>query len=159
MCILFYFLRQSKRLKFNIMNKLEEIIEQFSDADFQETLELLLDYSEDLPAIPEKFSGELNKEANRVPECETPVYVWVDINNNIVDIYADVAPESPTVKGLVSILVTAFNGVSPEEVESAPQDLLTRLGLAQKLGTRRMFGLGAVYNRIKNEVKNKAMLQ
>jgi len=141
------------------MNKLEEIIEQFSDADFQETLELLLDYSEDLPAIPEKFSGELNKEANRVPECETPVYVWVDINNNIVDIYADVAPESPTVKGLVSILVTAFNGVSPEEVESAPQDLLTRLGLAQKLGTRRMFGLGAVYHRIKNEVKNKAILQ
>jgi len=155
----FYFLQQFKRLKYNIMNKLEEIIEQFSDADFQETLELLLDYAEDLPAVPEKFSEELDKEANRVPECETPVYVWVDINNNIVDIYADVPPESPTVKGLVSILVTAFNGVTPDEVESAPQDLLTRLGLAQKLGTRRMFGLGAVYSRIKNEVKNKAMLQ
>ena len=141
------------------MNKLDEIIEEFSGADFQETLELLLDYSEDLPEIPDRFSGELDKEANRVPECETPVYIWVDINNNIVDIFADVPPESPTVRGLVSILVTAFNGATPNDVESAPMDLLSRLGLAQKLGTRRMYGLGAVYNRIKNEVKKKALDQ
>ena len=141
------------------MNKLDEIIGQFRDADYQETLELLLDYSEDLPDIPDKFSGELDKEANRVPECETPVYLWVDIENNSVHIFADVAPESPTVKGLVSILVTAFNGATPEEVESAPADLLSLLGLAQKLGTRRMYGLGAVYNRIKNEVKKKTLLQ
>ena len=141
------------------MNKLDEIIGQFQDADFQETLELLLDYSEDLPPIPERFVGELEKEVNRVPECETPVYIWVDINNNNVEIYADVPQESPTVRGLVSILVTAFNGVTPEEVESAPQDLLTQLKLAQKLGTRRMYGLGAVYNRIKTEVKKKTMLQ
>ncbi len=141
------------------MNKLEEIIDQFKDADFQETLELLLDYAEDLPGIPDHFEGELENEANRVPECETPVYLFVDINNNIVNIFADVPPESPTVKGLVSILVTAFDGVSPEEVDSAPMDLLSKLGLAQKLGTRRMYGLGAVYNRIRKEVKNKAILQ
>ena len=141
------------------MNKLEEIIEQFRDADFQETLELLLDYAEDLPGIPDELDGELENEANRVPECETPVYLWVGVNGDIVNIYADVPPESPTVKGLVSILVTAFNGVSPGEVESAPADLLSQLGLAQKLGTRRMYGLGAVYSRIKKEVKNKSILQ
>ena len=159
MCILFYFYKGFIRLKLNKMSKLEEIIEQFQDADFQETLELLLDYAEDLPGIPDQFEGELENEANRVPECETPVYLFVDINNDIVNIYADVPPESPTVKGLVSILVTAFDGVSPGEVDSAPQDLLSKLGLAQKLGTRRMYGLGAVYNRIKNEVRNKAALQ
>ena len=141
------------------MNKLDEIIGQFRDSDYQETLELLLDYSEDLPPVPERFSGELEKEANRVPECETPVYIWVDINDNTVEIYADVPPESPTVRGLVSILVTAFNGATPEDVESAPMDLLTQLSLAQKLGTRRMYGLGAVYNRIKNEVRQKALIQ
>ena len=141
------------------MNKLDEIIGQFQDADYQETLDLLLDYSDDLPEIPDRFSGELDKESNRVPECETPVYLWIDIENGNVHIYADVAPESPTVRGLVSILVTAFNGATPEEVESAPLDLLSQLGLAQKLGTRRMYGLGAVYNRIKNEVKNKTLLQ
>lgn len=135
------------------MNKLNEIINQFRDADFQKTLELLLDYSEDLPDIPERFIEERDKGINRVNECETPVFIWVEVDNDIVDIYADVPEESPTVKGLVSILVNAFNGSTPEEVESAPPDLLTQLGLAQKLGTRRMYGLGAVYSRIKNEVK------
>lgn len=135
------------------MNKLNEIINQFRDADFQETLELLLDYSEDLPDIPERFVEERDKGINRVHECETPVFIWVEIDNDIVDIYADVPQESPTVRGLVSILVDAFSGSTPEEVESAPSDLLTQLGLAQKLGTRRMNGLGAVYSRIKNEVK------
>lgn len=141
------------------MNKLEEIIGQFQNADLQETLELLLDYSEDLSPIPKRFSGELDREASRVPECETPVYIWVEIKNNAVEIHADVPPESPTVRGLVSILVTAFNGVTPEAVELAPADLLTQLKLAQKLGTRRMYGLGAVYNKIKSEVKKKALLQ
>ena len=69
------------------MSKLDEIIEQFRDADFQETLELLLDYAEDLPGIPDEFEGELENEANRVPECETPVYLFVDIKNNIVNIF------------------------------------------------------------------------
>ncbi len=141
------------------MGKLDDIINQFQGADFQETLELLLDYSEDLPPVPKRFSGELDKESKRVSECETPVYLWVDIKNNSVEIYADVPPESPTVRGLVSILISAFNGSTPKAVESAPVDLLSRLELAQKLGTRRMYGLGAVYNRIKNEVKKKTLLQ
>jgi len=142
-----------------MINKLEEIIDQFQEADYQETLELLLDYSESLPPVPARFSNELDKESRRVPECETPVYVWVDVKDNAVTIYADVAPESPTVRGLVSILVTAFDGSTPEAVESAPADLLTQLGLAQKLGTRRMYGLGAVYHKIKAEVRKQALLQ
>ena len=141
-----------------MINKLEEIIGQFQQADYQETLELLLDYAESLPPVPERFSDELDKESKRVPECETPVYVWVDVKDNAVTIHADVAPESPTVRGLVSILVTAFDGSTPQAVESAPADLLTKLGLAQKLGTRRMYGLGAVYHKIKSEVRKKVLL-
>ncbi len=147
------------RYYLGVMNKLGEIISQFQDADYQETLELLLDYSESLPPVPERFSGELDKESKRVPECETPVYVWVDVKDSTVKIYADVAPESPTVRGLVSILVTAFDGSTPEAVELAPADLLYQLRLGQKLGTRRMYGLGAVYHKIKAEVKKQALLQ
>ena len=141
------------------MQKLNEIIDQFSNADYQETLELLLDYSEDLPDIPEKFSDASQRELRRVHECETPVYILVELNNGLVDIFAEVPPESPTVRGLVSILVNAFNGSTPEEIISAPPDLLTKLGLGEKLGTRRMYGLSAVYSRIKNEVKKEANIQ
>ena len=141
------------------MSKIHEIIDQFKNADLQETIDLLLDYSEDLPELPERYLSDRDKELNRVHECETPVYIWIEINDDLVDIFADVPPESPTVRGLVSILINAFNGLTPSDIESAPTDLLTQLGLVHKLGTRRMYGLSAVYQRIRNEVNKKAFLQ
>ncbi len=135
------------------MTKIEEIIEAFQAADYQETLAMLLDYSENLPKLPEKYIEARDAGLNRVPECETPVFVWIDLNDGLVQIHADVPEESPTVRGFVGILVDSFNGTTPEEVQSAPQNLVHSLGLDQKLGTRRMFGLSAVYNRIKSGVK------
>ncbi|QMU55951.1 MAG: SufE family protein [Candidatus Mycalebacterium zealandia] len=135
---------------------LTEIVEQFRDSDFQTTLDMLVDYSDDLPPLPEKYIPLLEKSENRVPECETPVFIWIEVNGGKVAIHAHVPEESPTVRGFVSILVDAFTGVSPEEVADAPPNLLNRLGLDKKLGTRRMYGLGAVYARIKKEVGEKA---
>ena len=141
------------------MTKIEEIIEAFQDADYQETLAMLLDYSENLAPLPEKYIKARDAGFNRVPECETPVFVWIDLNDGLVQIHADVPEESPTVRGFVGILVDSFNGTTPEEVQSAPQNLVHSLGLDQKLGTRRMFGLSAVYNRIKSGVKEASGLQ
>lgn len=56
------------------MSNLEEIIEEFNNADYQETLELLIDYSENLPELPEKFTEARDQGLNRVHECETPVF-------------------------------------------------------------------------------------
>lgn len=138
------------------MSNLEEIIEEFNNADYQETLELLIDYSENLPELPEKFTEARDQGLNRVHECETPVFLFVDVRGDKVNIYADVPEESPTVRGLVSILVSAFDGASPDEIKNAPDDLLLRIGIGQKLGMRRMHGLSAVYSRIKDEVDKKA---
>ena len=60
------------------MTKIEEIIEAFQDADYQETLAMLLDYSENLAPLPEKYIEARDAGFNRVPECETPVFVWID---------------------------------------------------------------------------------
>lgn len=141
------------------MTKIEEIIDAFQQADYQETLAMLLDYSESLPELPEKYIEERDAGFNRVPECETPVFVWIEVKDGLVHIDADVPPESPTVRGFVSLLVDSFNGATPQEVESAPLNLVHNLGLDQKLGTRRMFGLSAVYNRIKSEVKEVSGIQ
>jgi len=136
--------------------KLNEIIDLFQEADYQETLAMLLDYSENLPELPEEYKEARDAGYNRVTECETPVFVFVDVKDGKVRIYADVPKESPTVRGFVSLLVDAFSGATPEEVESAPNTLINSLGLDKKLGTRRMFGLSAVYNRIRSEVRNSA---
>jgi len=135
------------------MSRIEEIIGQFRDADYQETLAMLLDYSETLPPLPDEYREARDAGFNRVPECETPVFIFIDVKDGKVNLYADVPRESPTVRGFVSLLVDAFAGVPPEEVVSAPENLINSLSLDQKLGTRRMFGLSAVYNRIRSEVK------
>ena len=141
------------------MTKIEEIIEAFQEADYEETLSMLLDYSESLPGLPEKYIEQRDAGFNRVPECETPVFVWIELHDGLVHIDADVPEESPTVRGFVGLLVDSFNGATPEEVQSAPSNLIHSLGLDQKLGTRRMFGLSAVYNRIKSGVKEAGGLQ
>lgn len=134
---------------------INEIIEQFNAADYQETLALLIDFSEDLPQLPEKYIEDRDKGFNQVHECETPVFIFVEVENEVVKIFADVPEESPTVRGLVSILVSAFDGTTVNDIENAPEDLLMQLGLAQKLGIRRVRGLSAVYAMIKNEVQKK----
>ena len=135
------------------MATIEEIIGEFQGADRQEMIELLIDYSEDLPGIPERFAKHMDRDLHRVHECETPVFIWVEVEDGKVNIFADVPEPFPTVRGLVSILVSAFDGLSPQEIESAPTDFISQLGLAQKLGIRRVRGLSAVYSRIKNEVR------
>jgi cysteine desulfuration protein SufE len=114
---------------------------------------MLLDYSEALPPLPDEYMEARNAGFNRVPECETPVYIFVDMKDGRVHIHADVPEESPTVRGFVSLLVDAFEGASPLEIESAPENLIHSLSLDRKLGTRRMFGLSTVYNRIRSEVR------
>lgn len=135
------------------MASIEEIVREFQGADRQGMIELLIDYSEDLPEIPRRFAERADRDLNRVHECETPVFIWIEVQDGKVSIFADVPEPFPTVRGLVSILVSAFDGLTPEEIESAPPDFISRLGVAQKLGTRRVRGLSAVYARIKSEVR------
>jgi cysteine desulfuration protein SufE len=134
------------------MTKLDELMAEFDDLDYQERLELLLDFSERLPELPEKYRAERDAGFGRIVECMTPVFMWIDVRDGKVQIIADVAPEAPTVKGFMSVLVEAWNGATPAEVDGAPPDILRRMGLADKLGMTRLRGLNAIVHRIKTDV-------
>ncbi len=140
------------------MASIDEIVREFQAADRQEMIELLIDYSEDLPEIPRRFAERVDRDLHQVHECETPVFIWIEVEDGKVNIFADVPEPFPTVRGLVSILVSAFDGLSPKEIESAPVDFISQLGIAQNLGIRRVRGLSAVYARIKSEVKRHGAL-
>jgi cysteine desulfuration protein SufE len=135
------------------MSRLEEIIETFQAVDNDFRLELLLDYAEKLPPLPEKYQSAEQVEVHKVHECQTPVSLWVEVANGKVQIFADVPRESPTVRGFVSMLISAFNGAAPEAVLDTPPDLLNRTGLAHTIGMVRTHGLSAILRRIKEEVR------
>src|SRR5262245_54206404 len=123
------------------MTKLDEIIAEFDDLDYQERLELLLDFAGKLPELPEHYREERDVGLGRIRECMTPVFMWIEVVDGKVQIIADVAPEAPTVQGFVSVLVEAWNGATPAEVAAAPHDILRHMGLADKLGMTRLRGL------------------
>lgn len=135
------------------MTKIEKIIENFQGLDNQVRLELLLDYAQNLPSVPEEYRRNQQLENHRVHECQTPLFLWVKLIDGKVEIYADVPRESPTVRGFMAMLIDGLSGNSPEEVQNAPDDILHRTGLASVLGMVRMLGLSTVYRRIKNETR------
>jgi cysteine desulfuration protein SufE len=141
----------------DVAAKLEGIIAEFAELEPRERLELLLDFANNLPPLPERLQAERDAGLHRVHECQTPVFIWVEPANGRVNVYADVAPEAPTVKGFVGILVDAFNGATPDAVLAAPGDLLQRLGLVEALGMVRMRGLGAILHYIRKQVERAAL--
>ena len=42
------------------------------------------------------------------------MYLWVEVDNGKVHIHADVPPESPTVRGFISLLARSLDGAAPD---------------------------------------------
>jgi cysteine desulfuration protein SufE len=137
----------------SVAQRLNEIVAEFADLEPRERLELLLDFAEGLSPLPPRLQALRDAGLNRVHECQTPVYLWVEVEDSRVQIYADVAEEAPTVKGFVAVLVEAFSGATPEALRSVPPNLVSRLGLADALGMVRMRGLSAILNRVRTEAE------
>ena len=134
------------------MPTLETLIPRFRAADRTTRLETLLDFSRKLPPLPERFQDERERSEHQVHECQTPVFLWVEVNGGKVHIHADVPPESPTVRGFISLLAKTLEGAAPADVARVPDDLLDQLGLAETLGMTRTQGLTAILSRIKRSV-------
>ena len=136
------------------MTGLENIIKRFQGADRDTRLELLLDFANRLPPLPEKYREAVALGVNRVHECQTPVYLFMEPANGGVEIHAEVPREAPTVRGFLSLLIKGMKGATPDEVAAIPGDLLDRLHLTDVLGMTRMQGLSAVIQRLKKMAKN-----
>ena len=128
---------------------LEKTVRRFRGADKQTRLELLLDYSKKLPPLPERFHSARDQGINQVPECQSPVFLFMEREGDGAILYADAPREAPTVRGFVSLLISGLNGASPAAIAAIPGDLLDQLGLAEALGMTRMHGLTAMVGRIK----------
>jgi cysteine desulfuration protein SufE len=127
-----------------------------SDADKQERIELLIEFAKNLPPLPDRLS-EHKDAAHRVEECQSPVFLFVELEGDRVSLHADAPIEAPTVRGFVSLLVEGLNGATVEDVLSVRHDLIEELGLPEILGMLRVRGLSGVLRRLKAEVTRAAI--
>jgi cysteine desulfuration protein SufE len=131
--------------------KLDEIVDELGGADRQERIELLIDFAKSLPPLPDRLAAHKDA-AHRVEECQSPVFLFVEVDGGRVSLHADAPIEAPTVRGFVSMLVEGLNGATVEEVAAVRGDLVQRCGLPEILGMLRVRGLTGVLHRLRSEV-------
>lgn len=135
--------------------ELNAIVTELGEADKQDRIEILIDFAKSLPPLPERLSA-FKDVAHRVEECQSPVFLFVEVENNRVSIHADAPMEAPTVRGFVSILIQGLKDATVEDVLKLPSDMVDRAGLPEILGMLRVRGLTGVLNRLKREVTKAA---
>ena len=131
-----------------IPDRLREIIDDFTMAEDREKVEMLLEYSDRMPPLPDWLRADHNT-MDFVEECMTPVYVKADVHQDKMAFYFDVPAESPTVRGFAAILGEGLAGVSPDQVLNIPNDFFLAMGLERVLTMQRLNGLSAILAHMK----------
>lgn len=136
----------------NLPPQFQNIIDIFQDAQGKEKLEVLLEFSRELPSLPSKYENNPAK-MEQVDECQTPFFLASEVNEGKIFFYYDVPPEAPTIRGYASILAQGTAGASPQDILNIPADIYTYLGLAEVMSPLRLRGMHAVLSRMKRQAE------
>lgn len=135
--------------------RLAEIAEDFGSLPDKERLELLLEFSDDLPALPPRYAGDRDL-LEQVPECQSPLFLAVEVDDGgTVHLFFDAPPEAPTTRGFAGILHAGLDGLGADEVLATPAEFTGQLGLNDLVSPLRLRGMAAMLGRIKRQVAEK----
>ena len=135
--------------------RLAEIVEDFTSLPGKERLQLLLEFSDDLAALPERYAGHRDL-LEQVPECQSPLFLAVEVDDgDAVHLFFDAPPEAPTTRGFAGILQAGLDGLDADEVLATPDEFTGQLGLTELVSPLRLDGMSAMLSRIKRQVRAK----
>ena len=132
--------------------RLKDLTAELDELEPDEKLHWLVEFANELPPVSGDKLSEPFPEDCRIQECQTPVYLWVSVDHGQVNLQAYVPAKSPTVRGLVALLVCGMQGASVTECLDLPDDMVAYLGLASVLGMTRQQGFRGVVARMKREI-------
>lgn len=143
---------------------LDDIAQDFTAMSTRDRLTLLLDFSDGLPELPERYAGH-SELLERVDECQSPLFLVVEVEDAqdgaasqeaIVRLYFQAPPEAPTTRGFAGILHEGLDGLTVGEVLAVPDDAAYRFGLGEAVSPLRLRGMAAMLGRIKRQVRIKS---
>jgi cysteine desulfuration protein SufE len=136
-------------------DNLAQIREDFHDLELRDRLQLLLEFSNELPDLPERYVDHPDL-LERVVECQSPVFMFVEVDaHNIVHLFVTAPKEAPTTRGFASILVQGLAGLTVQEVLDIPDDFPQDLGLTEAVSPLRVRGMTALLSRAKRQIREK----
>ena len=134
------------------------IVEDFGALTERQRLELLLEFSVNLPDLPPRYAEHPDL-LEPVTECQSPLFLAVELSDaaptrdSLVHVFFSVPREAPTTRGFAAILYEALDGLSAAEVLAVPLDLPDRLGLAHAVSPLRLRGMSAMLSRVKRQIE------
>ncbi|HEX7242639.1 MAG TPA: SufE family protein [Longimicrobiaceae bacterium] len=133
---------------------IQKILNRFATLTPDMTRQALVQYSNKLPPLPERFRA-LDPEQHRVHECQTPVALFSEVEDGAMRYYADVPQGAPTIRALLAMLFDALNGQPPETTLAIPPDFVRQVMGKIGLATREV-GLNAMVERLKRAAREAA---
>ncbi|MDO5744265.1 MAG: SufE family protein [Micrococcaceae bacterium] len=136
---------------------LMEIVEDFQSVTEPERLEMLLDFSDELPELPARFADHPDL-LEQVVECQTPLFLTIEVEpagEHKVSLFFSAPPEAPTTRGFASVLHEGLDGLPAAQVLAVPDDMPNQLGLTRALTPLRLRGMSAMLGRIKRQVSER----
>ncbi|OJF14901.1 SufE family protein [Couchioplanes caeruleus] len=132
--------------------KLADIVDEFASAPREVVLEMLLEFSDAVPPLPEGLKAHEGME--QVPECQTPFFLRAEVQpDDTVKAWFDCPPEAPTTRAFAGILAEGLEGASASEILAVPEDLYSRMGLATAISPLRIRGGTAILARLKRQIR------
>ena len=137
-------------------DSLVQIREDFRELDRSDRLVLLLEFANELPALPPLYAEHPDL-LERVVECQSPVFIFVEVDDKqLVHLHATAPKEAPTTRGFASILVQGLSGLTVDEVLDVPDDFPNTIGLTEAVSLLRIRGMTAMLARAKRQLREKA---
>ncbi|MDO4762943.1 MAG: SufE family protein [Flavobacteriaceae bacterium] len=127
-----------------IQEKQQELIDTFEFlSDWEQKYEYIIDLGKELKNMPE----ERKKESNLIKGCQSQVWLDAEFQDGKVIFYADSDGILP--KGIISLLISLYNGHTPEEIIASDFEFISKTGLKEFLSPSRANGLSAMTKQIK----------
>jgi cysteine desulfuration protein SufE len=134
---------------------MQDLIDDFQDLPVKERLTLLLEFSDNLPELPARYADHPDL-LERVEECQSPVYLFVEIDEDKnAHLFFSAPAEAPTTRGFASVLHEALDGLPAQTVLDADNQFPDLLGLTAAVSPLRINGMRAMLARIKRQIREK----
>ncbi|GAA2087748.1 MULTISPECIES: SufE family protein [Brevibacterium] len=141
---------------------LQEIADDFAAMPEGERLQLLLEFSDELPALPPRLA-EHPELLEPVPECQSPIFVLTELDDGAAEgtasaeapvrLFFSAPAEAPTTRGFAGILAEGLDGHTAAEILSVPADFPLRLSLTKAVSPLRLNGMSGMLARIQRQVR------
>jgi cysteine desulfuration protein SufE len=122
----------------------EQIVAEFSAFDdWMDKYSLLIDMGNELPPLETKHKTQ----NNLIEGCQSRVWLQADFHNGKIFFSGD--SDAVIVKGIVSLLIRALSGHTPDEILSADLYFMDAIGLKEHLSPTRSNGLVSMLKQMK----------